>query len=188
VRFDATRRLAALASAELTYEQAGATRDPVLPTGYGHVYRDVRIGHGRESFDKAVDGLVGWRMHRGAGLAVAASAERAAAGVLVVLRAGWGPLSIVIPCRVVYVVDMADRQGFAYGTLPGHPEKGEEAFTIQLTSDGDVRMGIRAFSRPASALARVGGPLTRMTQEYVTSRYVRALRHIASCDDSTATG
>ena len=26
------------------------------------------------------------------------------------------------PCRVVYVVDEPDRRGFAYGTLPGHPE------------------------------------------------------------------
>jgi hypothetical protein len=31
----------------------------------------------------------------------------------------------------------------------------------------------RASSRPASILARAGGPLTRLTQEYVTNRYVR---------------
>jgi uncharacterized protein (UPF0548 family) len=150
------------------------------------VYRDVLIGHGRKAFDKAVEGLVGWQMHRNAGLAVAASAVRAAAGVLVVLRAGWGPLSIVIPCRVVYSIDTTDSQGFAYGTLPGHPEQGEERFTVHLTADGDVRMRIQAFSRPASALARAGGPLTRMTQEYVTNRYVHALRHLASHSDGAA--
>jgi uncharacterized protein (UPF0548 family) len=179
--------LAALASADLTYEQPGATRDAALPGGYGHVERNVSIGSGRASFTRAVDGLLGWRMHREAGLAVVASAERAAPGVLVILRAGWGPLSFVIPCRVVYVVDTADCRGFAYGTLPGHPERGEEAFTVQLTKDGDVRMRVRAFSRPASFLARAGGPLTRLAQEYVTDRYVHALRRLANRDDGTAT-
>jgi uncharacterized protein (UPF0548 family) len=29
------------------------------------------------------------------------------------------------PVRVVYVVDEPTRRGFAYGTLPGHPESGE---------------------------------------------------------------
>ena len=32
------------------------------------------------------------------------------------------------PCRVVYVIDEPDIRGFAYGTLPGHPESGEERF------------------------------------------------------------
>jgi uncharacterized protein (UPF0548 family) len=188
VRFDATRRLAELASAELTYEQPGATRNPILPTGYGQLHRDVSIGHGRAAFDRAVEGLVGWQMHRRAGLSVAASASRAAVGVQVVLRAGWGPLSLVIPCRVVYCIDTADRRGFAYGTLPGHPEQGEEAFTVQLTRDGDVRLRIRAFSRPASAVARAGGPFTRMAQRYVTNRYISALRQLTDSRDSTATG
>jgi uncharacterized protein (UPF0548 family) len=31
-----------------------------------------------------------------------------------------------VPCRVVYVVDEPRRAGFAYGTLPGHPEIGGE--------------------------------------------------------------
>jgi uncharacterized protein (UPF0548 family) len=150
-----------------------------MPAGYRHVDRDVSIGSGRAAFERAVDGLLGGGMHRGAGLAVAASAERAAPGVLVVLRAGWAPLDLVIPCRVVYPVDTTDGQGFAYGTLPGHPERGEEAFTVRLMPDGEVRMRIRAFSRPASFLARAGGPLTRVVQDYVTNRYVHALRRIA---------
>jgi uncharacterized protein (UPF0548 family) len=187
MRFDAARRLAALAPADLTYAERGATRDAALPGGYRHVDRDDSIGSGRATFERAVDGLLGWGMHRGAGLAVAASAERASPGVLVILRAGWAPLSLVIPCRVVYSVDTTDRQGFAYGTLPGHPERGEEAFTVQLTPDGDVRMRIRAFSRPARVLARAGGPFTRLVQDYVTNRYVHALRRLANRSDGTPT-
>jgi uncharacterized protein (UPF0548 family) len=170
VRFDR-----ALVSAELTYAQPGATRDAVLPAGYAHVQRDVPIGHGREVFERAASALYGWQMHRAAGLRVAASAPRAAPGVLVVMRFG-----VLIPCRVVYVVDEPDRQGFAYGTLPGHPERGEEAFIVTLTPDGEVRIQIRAFSRAASRLARLGGPVTRLVQRWVTDRYVRRLRYLAN--------
>jgi uncharacterized protein (UPF0548 family) len=31
---------------------------------------------------------------------------------------------------VVYVVDEHDRRGFAYGTLRGRPESGEELFAV----------------------------------------------------------
>jgi uncharacterized protein (UPF0548 family) len=166
-------------STPFTYEQVGATRDELLPSGYAHVSRDVVIGHGPTCFHDATEALLGWQMHREAGLSVAADAARATAGTLVVLRAGWGPLSITIPCRVVYSVDSKGCRGFAYGTLPGHPEQGEEAFTVRLTQDKEVRLRIRAFSRPATALARAGGPFTRLVQEYVTDRYVRSLRALA---------
>ncbi|MFC3382615.1 DUF1990 family protein [Couchioplanes azureus] len=173
------RALARLAAADLTYPQAGATRDDRLPTGYGHVLRDVSIGTGRPAFERAAGGLFGWHMHRGAGLAVTSTADRAATGAIVILRAGWGPLRLTIPCRVVYTVESYDCRGFAYGTLPGHPERGEEAFLVVLTDAGDVRIRIRAFSRPASLLARSGGALTRIVQEYVTDRYVGAARGLA---------
>ncbi|MFF5084963.1 DUF1990 family protein [Actinoplanes sp. NPDC000266] len=156
---------------ELTYPEVGATRDEALPGGYGHVSRDVRIGSGRLAFEAAADALFTWQMHRRAGLTVVGDPARAAAGVDVTLRLAW----IRIPCRVVYTIEEPDRRGFAYGTLPGHPERGEEAFVLDLTEAGDVRFRIRAFSRPASLLARAGGPLTRLVQEFATGRYVAAI-------------
>ncbi|GIJ46140.1 hypothetical protein Val02_30260 [Virgisporangium aliadipatigenens] len=174
------RTLAELAAAPLTYREVGATRDGALPAGYGHVRRDVVIGHGVEAFARAADGLLGWRMHRAAGLDCRASAPRAATGVVVLLRTGPRPLLLNVPCRVVHTVEEPTRRGFAYGTLPGHPERGEEAFEVVLAEDGEVRFRIRAFSRPATLLARACGPLTRLAQRYVTNRYVRAMRTIAS--------
>ena len=172
--------LSELAAAHLTYREVGATRAEALPGTYGHVHRDVRLGAGPEVFDRAVAALFDWRMHQKAGLAVVASGGNAAPGVVVVLRAGWGPLHLTIPCRVVYTVGETDRRGFAYGTLPGHPEHGEEAFTVVRTGTGEVRMESRAFSRPASLIARAGGPLSRMVQGFVTDRYVSALRRLAN--------
>jgi uncharacterized protein (UPF0548 family) len=80
---------------------------------------------------------------------------------------------------VVYTITEADRRGFAYGTLPGHPERGEEAFLVTITDGTDVHFRIRAFSRPATLPARLGGPLTRLAQQYATDRYVKAARRIA---------
>lgn len=189
MRRDVTRSFAELAAAQLTYEEVGATRAEPLPSGYGHVHRDVSLGSGPEVFARAVAALFEWRMHQEAGLAVMSPEGPAAPGIVLVLRAGWGPLHLIIPCRVVYTVDEADRRGFAYGTLPGHPERGEEAFTVARSQRGDVRIRIRAFSRPASLLARAGGPVSRIVQQYATDRYIGAIQRLArgNTDPTSAT-
>lgn len=158
---------------KLTYAEVGATREALLPSGYKHVRRDVDIGAGQETFDRAAAALLHWRMHRAAGIDVTASGP-ATPGQPVLLRFG-----VAAPVQVVYRVDQPDRQGFAYGTLPGHPGRGEEAFLVHLTGSGRVRFRITAFSRPATPLARLGGPVTRLIQAYVTNRYVSALRDLS---------
>lgn len=180
MRRDVTTTLAGLANTPFTYQEVGGTRDSTLPAGYDHILRDARLGTGRDVFERAADQLFSWRMHQRAGLAVVSSGATATAGVVVIFRAGWGPLRITIPCRVVYTVNEADRRGFAYGTLPGHPESGEEALTVLLTETGDVRIRIRAFSRPASLPARMGGPVTRMIERFAAARYITVLRQLAS--------
>jgi uncharacterized protein (UPF0548 family) len=80
-----------------------------------------------------------------------------------------------IPARVVYVIDEPDRKGFAYGTLPGHPERGEEAFVVERRADESVWLVIRAFSRPANAFFWASYPALRLMQAIFTARYERAL-------------
>ena len=93
--------------------------------------------------------------------------------VLLVIRVG--PFSVKAPTRVVYVVDDPRRKGFAYGTLPGHPEDGEEAFIIERRSDDSVWIIIRAFSRPSSRSWRMLGPVLRVVQWVYIRRYLRCL-------------
>jgi uncharacterized protein (UPF0548 family) len=85
-------------------------------------------------------------------------------------------MAAVAPCRVVAVLDEDDRWGFAYGTLPGHPEIGEESFVVSLTEHGSVRFSVTAFSRPAGSVTRAAGPLGRLVQQVATRAYLRALR------------
>jgi uncharacterized protein (UPF0548 family) len=171
----ASRGGAALRQARLTYREQGATRD-ALPAGYHHVHRRALVGVGQVAFERAARALSHWDMHRRAGLGVTASAPVAVPGSVVLLTIGWRWLSISAPCRVVYAVEEPNRRGFAYGTLPGHPESGEEAFFVERTPQDQVWLDIRAFSRPARLYSRLGGPMTRKVQGLITDRYIDALR------------
>jgi len=160
-----------LAALPLTYEQVGATA-AAPPPGYHHVDARAEIGHGRDRFERAADAVMRWGMHRGAGLRVAATTEVAEVGTDVLVRLG----PIPVPCRVVYVVDEPDRRGFAYGTLRGHPESGEESFAVRYDPVTDaVYAEMTAFSRPATWCSRAGGPVTSLIQRLVTKRYLRAV-------------
>jgi uncharacterized protein (UPF0548 family) len=170
-----TRLIERLRTAPYTYPEVGAVSANPLPAGYHHLRRGAVLG-GREHFATAVDDLLHWRMHERAGIRVTASAPVAGAGVVFVQRIGFGPLRIAAPCRVLEVVTGPQRAALTYGTLPGHPECGEERFLVEMRRDGVVTLKITAFSRPASWYARLGGPITSRVQALVTERYLRALR------------
>ena len=165
-----------LASAELTYHGVGATK-ATLPTGYHHQKAARVIGNGADAVGAAAAELLSWQAHLRAGLRVTASTLTAEPGTVVLLGIGAGPLRMRAPCRVVYTVTEPRRKGFAYGTLPGHPESGEEAFTISQRDDGVVVFTITAFSRPATFAARAAGPLGLLIQRHFTRAYLRALVH-----------
>lgn len=164
-----------LREARFTYDEVGSTRTGTLPRGYGLLRRSADVGSGAERFERAAQALLGWEMHRRAGLSVRPSDEQVVEGAVAVVRVGGVRLGLDAPVRVVYVVDEPRRKGFAYGTLPGHPESGEEAFVVELHDGGTVTFTITAFSQPATLLARLGGPISRAAQARVTNRYLRAV-------------
>lgn len=157
-----------------TYPEVGATAGE-LPAGYDHVRRSRVVGRGEAVFLAAADAVSSWDLHRRAGIDVTATTPRAAAGSRVTLRLGTGPLHLDASCAVVYVVDEPRRRGFAYGTLPGHPERGEELFCVEWLDDDTVVLGVTAFSRPATWWSRAGAPLARAVQRRITDRYLNAL-------------
>jgi uncharacterized protein (UPF0548 family) len=93
-------------------------------------------------------------------------------------------------CRIVYVVDEqgpVQRFGFAYGTLPGHAESGEERFTVEWReAAGAVWYDIQAFSRPRQVLARLGYPLARRLQRRFARGSAAAMRRAVVEGTSTA--
>ncbi|MDT0399343.1 MULTISPECIES: DUF1990 domain-containing protein [Streptomyces] len=167
-----------MSSADFTYDHVGATREPgSRPPGFHPLHVRTRLGEGHEVFRQAAEALFGWEMHRELGLGVSAGAERAAPDVDVTLTLAG---VVRAPCRVVWTVEEHRRAGWAYGTLSGHPESGEESFVVDRTGDGTVWLTVSAFSRPARWYARAGGPATRALQLAYAHRYGKALRHLAT--------
>jgi uncharacterized protein (UPF0548 family) len=169
-----------LRSAPFTYPDVGATQDDELPAGYEHGRREAVVGSGRAAFERAVTAVFDWDMQKGVGLRVRASGPPSEPGTVVVLTAGLRRLGYDIPCRVVWARTEGDEQGFAYGSLPGHPESGEESFVVRLDQGGDVLFTTRVFSRLASPLARLGGPVSRAVQAAALDRYVASIRKAAT--------
>ncbi|TQL39255.1 DUF1990 family protein [Salinispora arenicola] len=170
--------MAVLERDELTYPEVGASMGD-FPTGYRHAHRMVFLGMGGRAFDRAVHALFAWRMHRRAGITVDRPDVRPESGVDFRLELGWRGFRLQAPCRIVYTINEDDRAGFAYGTLPGHPECGEEAFLVRRDGMGQVYFEVRAFSRPGSLIARIAGPVGRLAQDVMTRRYLGAMRSLS---------
>ncbi|MFB7909237.1 DUF1990 family protein [Kitasatospora sp. NPDC059146] len=166
--------------ADYSYPEQGASRTGELPAGYHHLRHRAPIGHGRAALEVAGAALLGWRMHRLAGVRIDAEADRAAPGVAVRCAIGVGPLRAGAPNRVLAAVDGPDRYGFTYGTRPGHLGRGEETFLVELAPDGTVWFGVTAFSRPVAWWARLVGPLFPLLQHAFVRRCGRVLAAIAA--------
>lgn len=163
-----------------TYPEVCGTRREELPAGYHHLRHQVLIGRGREVFETAGAAVTTWRMHRAAGVRIRAGALRAEPGVAVECALGVGPLRITAPCRVMWTVHEPRRTGFAYGTLTGHPECGEESFVVDIRADDSVWFTVTAFSRPASWYARLAGPLVPVFQRLYARHCGLTLRRLAA--------
>lgn len=181
-------RRPALADQPLSYGPVGGTLAPTLldspPEGYRSTESRVRLGSGAERFAAASAELMNWQVLRRSGIRVTdaggAVPRPATLGDTVVQSlplAGLplGMLHWAAPIRVVRVLHEPRRVGYAAGTLPGHPLRGEELFLIEHRADDSVWLVIRAFARPATLLYRVGSPLIGFARRRYTARFLRAL-------------
>ncbi|MFD5796174.1 DUF1990 domain-containing protein [Streptomyces diastatochromogenes] len=168
-----------MSSAPFTYEPVGATRDDLTfcPPGFHPLFERTRLGEGPEVFRQAAEAVLTWEMHRAMGVGIDATADRAAPDVdVTVTLAGL----IKAPCRIVWTVEEPRRAGWAYGTLEGHPECGEEAFVVDRTGDGTIWLTVAAFSRARKWYARAGGAATRGLQHAYARRCGKVLRELAT--------
>jgi uncharacterized protein (UPF0548 family) len=165
---------------ELTYREVGASLGDRLPEGYHHTRSAVEIGEGERAFASGCDALRAWAGH--AYLNILVSPERAPlqAGNVVVAEIPMGPVTVLAPCRIVSSVTEPNRFGFAYGTLPGHPERGEESFVVRWDADDVVRFEVAAFSRPSTLLVKLGGPIPRWIQRRATRGYLEGVRRFVA--------
>ncbi len=175
----------------LTYAHRGLTNEESLlagpPAGFVLDHNQQRLGSGEAAFEAARAALRRWVMFPAPWTAVLPhpaplEAERTVAVVIRAFGVWW-----LNSARILYVVDEPARFGFAYGTLPGHAECGEERFLVERRDDGSVWYDLRAFSRPRYWAARLGQPVTRALQRRF-ARESKAAMAAAVAEAATAAG
>lgn len=86
-----------------------------------------------------------------------------------------GPFTFSSPVRVIAVIAEEREFGFAYGTLPGGPESGEQRFLVSWLPDDSVRITIREFVKPGSWWIRFVWPYANAHRKRVIRAYLAAL-------------
>ena len=149
-----------------SYAEVGYSRQQT-PRGYVADRNRIALGKGAEAFERAKSAVRNWKMFDMPWVQLCWPNTPLEPGVTVAVLISHVGFWSLNACRVVYLVDehgTSETYGFAYGTLQGHGERGEERFTVEFNSDQSVWYGLYAFSRP-NMLARLAYPYTRSLQK-----------------------
>lgn len=177
-----------VADAERRLEQAAST----APTDTGPVGRTLSDGQAIHGF--VLEEQVGWGAEAFAAAREALRAlapQRAVArvhpagasvilGADVIVAVPMGPVSVVATNRIVAVVDEPRRFAFAYATLPGHPEDGEEGFEVTHRADDVVMARIVVDAVPALPMRRLLATPVLLASRHYGRRYLAAIARAAA--------
>ncbi len=166
-------------SLDFSCSAVGATaKNP--PPGYVVDHTRITLGNGERVFNAAKAALQRWEQFQLGWLEAYSSQTPIQPGEVVAVIAHVAGFWWLNACRIVYVLDEhvpIHRFGFAYGTLPGHLESGEERFLLEWDqNEGSVWYDIFAFSRPNHLLAKIGYPIVRRMQRRFGRESATAMR------------
>jgi uncharacterized protein (UPF0548 family) len=164
-----------------SYPEVGQTRGESNVSGYNNDYNVQSLGQGDAVWEAAKEAIRQWRMFPGGWAYVTPRPLPIRSGEVVAMAACVMGIWWLNSCRIVYVIDTNEQFGFAYGTLPGHAERGEELFMVEKTANGQVQYVLKAFSTPRHWMARLGYPLARAYQKkFVQDSKAAMLQFVAS--------
>jgi uncharacterized protein (UPF0548 family) len=179
-------RARTLSERDLTVHLGGVTlsgsRDAAAESrqGFRGYEASVCLGNGATTWHFASTEILRWGVKTRSGFTIKGGddvtpGEPVSTGQRYWLTARIGPVRIREPVQVVAVIDQADRTGFAYGTLSGHPVSGEEAFVVDRRPDGSVWLTNRSLTGPPSGLWRAAFPVALLAQRHYRRLYLRSL-------------
>lgn len=177
-----------LEQAELpfSYAAVGATADEP-PAGFAVDHTRIKLGEGEHVFQAARAALQRWEQFRLGWVEAWSPDTPIQSGEVVAVMGRAIGLWWLNSCRIAYVVDESgeiSKFGFAYGTLPGHVESGEERFLVEWDrGDNSVWYDILAFSRPNHFLTRFGYPLVRRLQKRFGRDSAASMLRAVCCDN-----
>jgi len=166
-----------------SYSEVGASRT-AIPSGYPINHHRIQLGSGADAFARAKDAIQSWTMYKLSWTRLYPTDAPVAVGKVVCVVVNHGFCWSVNPCRIIYVLEETseiEQYGFAFGTLPGHSETGEERFTVEWNrADDSVWYELLAFARPHHILARIGFPFVGLFQRKFARDSGRAMLEAVS--------
>ena len=164
---------------DFTYPAVGATRG-TPPPDFVIDHTREQIGTGETTFRRAQEALRDWKQLELGWVSLGTPPPPIRIDETVTVLARVCGLWSLNACRIVYVTEQQapwPSFGYAYGTLPGHAEAGEERFLVEWTPNNDaVYYDILAFSRPQHFLSQVGYPIARRAQRRFARESMAAMR------------
>jgi len=181
------RYVTAQSPLKFTYLEVGATASS-LPKGFVVDHKRIELGPGEDAYRRARRALECWKQFDLGWLEAEPrnTPIRVGETVAVIVRAF--ELWWLNAARIVYVIDESAKKitrfGFAYGTLPGHVEAGEERFLIEWDHGNDrVYYDILAFSRPRHILTRMAKwQVRRMQKRFAGDSAAAMLRAVHAAE------
>jgi uncharacterized protein (UPF0548 family) len=151
----------------VTYEHLGRTRSNLPAPGYDNDEYRFFLGVGEDVFEAGCEAIRQWKMFPNAWTWIHPIDASQLEGETVALMFRSLGLYWLSAARIIYTIDEDTplrRFGFAYGTLPGHIEAGEELFSVEHHSDDTVWYRLKSFSKPRFWGARLAYSFARKQQ------------------------
>jgi uncharacterized protein (UPF0548 family) len=161
----------------LNYSHRLCTQSEQAIPGFDQDMHQAQIGAGAADWEQAKNAIRQWKMFPEAWTQIWPGNTPIETGQSVIMFARFGGLWWRNTCQIVYTIDEPDSFGFAYGTLPGHVEAGEELFRVFQKPDGSVWYEIRAFSQPRFWMARLAYPIMRYLQARFRRDSANQMKH-----------
>jgi uncharacterized protein (UPF0548 family) len=150
-----------------TYPEAavGSTQAGKTVIGFNNDALRVMVGQGYPDLQHAKIALTRWVHFPKHWTPVIPDSTPIQTGQTVTVNFHLAGLWWTNAARIVYVEDQPNQFGFAYGTLPGHIERGEELFRVSMDEQERVWYEIRAFSQPRWWPVWLIYPFARLLQD-----------------------
>lgn len=167
-------------------KQADYSYQPLLGTqsasvkGFDNDLNGILLGKGEHVWDKAKEALKKWEQFPPEWTRIYNASTPLEKGQTVAVLFKLFGIWWINSARIIYNFDEDHRFGFAYGTLEGHVEKGEECFWIEKDEEGNIYYKIKAFSKPEFWGAKLAYPLARAYQRRFVKDSMNRMKSLSS--------
>lgn len=163
-----------------SYTEVGATRNAAATCNYNVDHNRVRLGTGRDVFERSIEAVQSWKMFDLTWTKINRKNTPIEMGETVAILINHFGFWSLNAARIVYVFEelgAVEKYGFAYGTLTEHGERGEERFSVEYhEADETVWYDLYAFSQPNNFWAKIGYPFSRYLQKRFAIESKAAMR------------